>query len=399
MVKFRVLGANMKIKRIDLENVGNISNLSLSFNENMNVICGSNGIGKTTILNAITAANTLSDLKLKKKYGTSSGKISSQMTNGLVRNIVINAINPTEENQNYGMPEDVKDEAGKIINIFDNRNINYKELEAVQKYPKRDLSSIGNIQQFVQSNTVNETLKNWLVNRIMAYQGDKDNLTNSERFNIEQMLATFSIIDEKIKFKKLDYRSFELMLDDYDNEVFFEFESTGFKNILFIILGIIEEIEFRFNDMKITDFDGTILIDEVELHLHPSWQGKIIDILKKMFPKVQFIVTTHSPSVLQNLDKTEIIPLYIENTNVKIKNLELSEYGLKGWTLEEILSDVMGVTDLKNETLQKSLNKFSRALDDDDVEIAKLEYEKLNTMLHPQNPMKQIIEIQKAGLF
>ena len=43
---------------------------------------------------------------------------------------------------------------------------------------------------------------------------------------------------------------------------------------------------------------GIVLIDEIDLHLHPRWQWKIIDALKNTFPRVQFIVTTHSPVII-----------------------------------------------------------------------------------------------------
>ncbi|MBK7436994.1 MAG: AAA family ATPase [Saprospiraceae bacterium] len=56
--------------------------------------------------------------------------------------------------------------------------------------------------------------------------------------------------------------------------------------------------------------DGkAILIDEIDLHLHPSWQVKIVKALKTTFPNVQFIVTTHSPLVLSSVKRGEIIAL------------------------------------------------------------------------------------------
>ena len=48
---------------------------------------------------------------------------------------------------------------------------------------------------------------------------------------------------------------------------------------------------------------GIVLIDEIELHLHPSWQQQILPTLQKIFPKIQFIVTTHSPQVVSSVPK------------------------------------------------------------------------------------------------
>ena len=54
---------------------------------------------------------------------------------------------------------------------------------------------------------------------------------------------------------------------------------------------------------------GVVLIDEIDLHLHPSWQRHIVDDLRRTFPRVQFIATTHSPFIVQSLREGELIPL------------------------------------------------------------------------------------------
>ncbi|MEN2361583.1 AAA family ATPase [Levilactobacillus brevis] len=397
MSKITVLEVDMKIKEISLKNIGNISGLSLNLNEHMNVICGTNGIGKTTILRAVKSLFDNSESDLKKKYGTDQGTIVADLFDGHKRRLNIDSVLPSDENKNYSNSEYFFDLANEIIVNPDSRNLEYKSLRSMSRYPDRKSNRILGNSQFLK-NTVGDTLKDWLLNRIAA-SGSNDDLSEAERYNIQKMKETFSVIDSKIKYKMVDWRTFEVLLNDNGNEVYLEFESTGFKNILFIILGIMEEIEFRFNDLKIDEFDGIILIDEVELHLHPAWQDKIIGILKQMFPKAQFIITTHSPAVLQSLDKDEIIPLSIDDGDVDIKRLDLSEYGLKGWTLEEILSDVMGVGELKNKVLRDALDGFSTAIDDNNVETAKKEYEKLNVMLHPKSQLRQILQIQKAGLF
>lgn len=47
---------------------------------------------------------------------------------------------------------------------------------------------------------------------------------------------------------------------------------------------------------------GVVLIDELELHMHTSWQRKVLGVLKETFPNIQFIITTHSPQILGELD-------------------------------------------------------------------------------------------------
>jgi predicted ATP-binding protein involved in virulence len=54
---------------------------------------------------------------------------------------------------------------------------------------------------------------------------------------------------------------------------------------------------------------GIVLIDELDLHLHPDWQRKIVHVLKDTFPDIQFIVTTHSPFIIQETGQEELIIL------------------------------------------------------------------------------------------
>ena len=77
---------------------------------------------------------------------------------------------------------------------------------------------------------------------------------------------------------------------------------------------------------------GVVLIDEIELHLHPTWQRSVIEKLRTTFPNIQFIATTHSPFVIQSLRAGELINLNPE---------EFGEYVDK--SIEDIAENVMGV--------------------------------------------------------
>lgn len=78
---------------------------------------------------------------------------------------------------------------------------------------------------------------------------------------------------------------------------------------------------------------GIVLIDELDLHLHPRWQRHVVEDLRRMFPEVQFIATTHSPFVVQSLRDGELQPLDAQS---------IPETG--NLSLEEI-SRLMGVKD------------------------------------------------------
>ena len=61
------------------------------------------------------------------------------------------------------------------------------------------------------------------------------------------------------------------------------------------------------------ELTGIVLVDEIDLHLHPTWQRRVVPILRRVFPKLQFIVTTHSPLVLGGFEAEEIIRLELKD--------------------------------------------------------------------------------------
>lgn len=76
---------------------------------------------------------------------------------------------------------------------------------------------------------------------------------------------------------------------------------------------------------------GVVLIDELDLHLHPNWQRRIVDDLRRLFPEVQFVATTHSPFIIQSLRANELIDLNRKHGNYVNESIE------------DIAEDVMGV--------------------------------------------------------
>lgn len=389
MKKIIVLGDKMKIKKVLIENIGNISSIIIPFGEGINVICGKNGIGKSTIINCLTEPFFTQEQAVGRKFNTEIGAIEVFLDNTSSRRVIYKG---NERNQNYAYDHNPRD----LIKFTTKRSIDYRRLESIRSGP--NLVSIGNLPK-MRSEITDADFKNWLIHRYFT-AGRPEMLKGARGENFELMLEAFSVIDPNISFQSADSDRNEVIVKDRGNQVVFEFLSEGFKAILFILLGMIQEIEMRFDyEMAANKFEGTILIDEIDLHLHPTWQREIVRVLRAMFPKTQFILTTHSPSVLQDLDSSEIIPLDMaEDYNVRIKQLNLSKYGLKGWSLEEILSDVMGVEDSKSDLYRNVLKEFETGLTNEDVDQVKKTYKKLDKMLHPQNPMRQILSIQMVGL-
>ena len=101
---------------------------------------------------------------------------------------------------------------------------------------------------------------------------------------------------------------------------------------------------------------GVVLIDELDLHLHPKWQRRVIDDLKRTFPSIQFICSTHSPFLIQSLEPGELIQLQEDEP--------AGEYANQ--SIEEIVEHVQGVPmpqrNRRAEVLSDAVDKYVREL-------------------------------------
>ena len=141
--------------------------------------------------------------------------------------------------------------------------------------------------------------------------------------------------------------------------------------------------------------EAVVLVDELDLHLHPKWQRDIVPTLSKVFPRVQFIVTTHSPHVLQSM---EDVNLYVLRRNAESGEIEAErsrETNFTGWTVEEILGVTM---ELGDDVLSVAYNAgkkdFEEALRNKDRTAAQRYYERLDEMMRPGNPMRSIYRVR-----
>ena len=98
---------------------------------------------------------------------------------------------------------------------------------------------------------------------------------------------------------------------------------------------------------------AVVLIDEIELHLHPAWQQRVLDDLRRTFPNTQFIVSTHSPQVLTTVEPQRIVELYRDADCILAGTASGATYGAEAG---DVLSVVMGVDERPPE------NKFTKAL-------------------------------------
>lgn len=123
--------------------------------------------------------------------------------------------------------------------------------------------------------------------------------------------------------------------------------------------------------------EGIILIDEIDLHLHPKWQRMVIPKLMEVFRNCQFLVSTHSPNVITHVQPENLFLLKV--TDEGLVAMRPSES--YGKTVERVLEDLMGLETTRPNNVNESLREIYEQIDGGELEIAKRSIRELENLI------------------
>ena len=134
---------------------------------------------------------------------------------------------------------------------------------------------------------------------------------------------------------------------------------------------------------------GVVLIDEVDLHLHPRWQARILGDLCAVFPNVQFIVTSHAPMVISSVPKKQVRILGEDCAYAPMRE----SYGLAA---NDVLTGIMGAGD-RQPRVRQLLDEFARHFDAEDFDSAERTLDELEHLVGADNP--DVVAARSALVF
>lgn len=193
-----------------------------------------------------------------------------------------------------------------------------------------------------------ESVAHWIASRLLINPAFVVGASN-RGFAVEQFCKALMLLDP-IAFKGLSTRNEKTLRFDIS---FFEGSlllmstpidklATGYIAAVKIVQEIIAAFDawsWIVGSENIADVDGIVLIDEIDAHLHPAWQTRLLTILRECFPKATFVVTTHSPTVIANTLEGEAYELVRTGNSVTSRRLGSP----KDWYLADILSSAFHV--------------------------------------------------------
>lgn len=404
------------IKHLHVENVGMFNRLDISFSPRMNVIFGTNGSGKTSILRCLSfccsqfkyensrfrkGASFWVDAdvegELERIGGNNLFDSDTQYRTSNIYNWKKAPIEDNIKNDNVLLPFNHK---YHLYAIGAYRTFSYVRIDGMKKEQNSEeaLSNYtnSNAERLDSSNLPN--LKQWMINRYFVI--DKDwAVFEKENWNI--LMDTLPHIvppGSEFKFSRIE-KDLEPIFTINGAECYLEELSGGYKSVLSIIMSIIDWCEeTNEGELKlIKNSEGTVLIDEIDVHLHPEWQASILKILKSLFPRLQFIVTTHSPYVLASAECNELIKIRISGN--REFDLHPDERSYSGWTMNYILSDLMGVPEADDEESLQIINILDKTIENKDYDEFDKAYMALSSRLHADDPRLLYYQMRKAKTF
>jgi energy-coupling factor transporter ATP-binding protein EcfA2 len=137
--------------------------------------------------------------------------------------------------------------------------------------------------------------------------------------------------------------------------------SLGYRTLIAWMVDLASRFLERFEESKHPLAEPAIvLVDEIDLHLHPKWQRTLMTYLGELFPSTQFIATAHSPLVVQGAEGANIVVLRREDDHVR---MEISPEEIKNWRIDQILtSDLYGLPSARPPHLDALLEERRKIL-------------------------------------
>ncbi|MBL8207460.1 MAG: AAA family ATPase [Blastocatellia bacterium] len=215
------------------------------------------------------------------------------------------------------------------------------------------------------------TINQWIANSISKRAISKEKGKEKEASKYESALKTLEQVISKIVGYKIEFdlqtTPLSLVAKSQNSELEFDVLPDGLRSTISWIGDLLMRLDF-FDSLRIDspDWDQSspinqrrlfLFLDEIEVHLHPSWQRNILPVVKEFFPNATIFLTTHSPFVVNSVDGAWVYDLGLKDGKAFLEKTRLSK---TGESYEYILRDIFDIDTRFGVEAQKDLDLFQQ---------------------------------------
>ena len=369
----------MKITNLKLKNIKSFKTADIPFEndkgqiKNWSVIAGNNGAGKTTLLRS---------LALGLGNVSEASGLLQELDGGFLR-----------EGENKGFVEVIlKDQSNKkykietTIELKGNSEILFQKVFRLQNNESKVVNQdtednirkkifaigYGSGRSIIGSKSYDEyalvdsiySLFNYslaiLQNAELAMRRIKDSVPKEMFIRIKTSLNKILMLEDNeiiLKIQGLYFKNTKW------GERSFNTLSDGYQSLTTVIMDFLHwQLQYDIKNFDLTK-PGIFIIDEIEQHLHPKWQRRILKILSEQFPNIQFIATTHTPICVLGLNdlecESQCIKAGYENSHSEVSRPINMKEAYKGYRVDQILlSEIFGVSSSRSLNIEDKLKKY-----------------------------------------
>ena len=382
---------SLYIEKVEIKNFKTIRNLKIEISPNKEgnapwyLILGENSTGKSSILKAI-ALTLMGPMNRRNIKGLDARKyLTHRSKTGYVKVFLSGRNEPVEL-------------------FFNNKDSEFKgNIEDVpillMGYGSTRLLS-KNVGKNTIEKDINAIRSENLFNPIFSLVDAElwlSQLSNRKFKDATNTIKRLFAIDENYKFYRRNNRTTgnrEIFLTLFGSKISLDDLSDGYQSIVALACDIMMVLQTIWQDVEYAQ--GVVLLDELDVHLHPRWKMQIVNKFRQAFPKIQFISTSHEPLVLRGLSKEEILVLKRNknNTLFSLENLPSPE----ALRIDQILtSPYFGLNSTIDPSLESTFDRYYYLLSenylsiDDEKELLEIQ-EKLKEMkLLGDTPREQLM--------
>ena len=370
----------MKIKHFIIENFRAIEHLDIDCADGINVLIGDNGAGKSSVLEALSLLFSWVSARLNVSNGRGQSIRQEDIRHGAFYCFL--SVSVVYNGRQYSWSF-LKTKPGGKRKLTDRQTDLHQiallveamsaSSEDVRSLPifygiNRNVSTIHLSKNFFNEKErpySNRVFSGWRPFFNWFYERENEENRMKARFNPNYHDETLDAVRECLaevfpgytNLRIEDRPRTRLVIDKNGDSLDFEDLSDGEKSYIALILDIARRVSMTGSSSQSPLVgEGIVFIDEIDLHLHPSWQLLVLANLERIFPACQFLVTSHSPLVLSGMGTSGRLIILGDGRETAVSDIPYGDNG------DYILKRFFGLKETRNPDVQREIDAISSEL-------------------------------------